>query len=151
MSATIAQLPKDPGPAAWDEILPPAKLRELHPGARIVVLDACRIAQGASGRNSGFMIDVPHDLTSSNYASDDSDRRLQHTHREIRLNRAAIDYALLAREEFAMPDEAIRLSGKINGAMSARGKQHNDLYAEHLNVLTWQCHVATSPLHTIAG
>ena len=27
MSATIAQLPQDPGPAAWDEILPPAKLR----------------------------------------------------------------------------------------------------------------------------
>ena len=163
MSATIAQLPQDPGPAAWDEILPPAKLRpelqqpltadwlivgagfaglsaarrlsELHPGDRIVVLDACRIAQGASGRNSGFMIDVPHDLTSSNYASDDSDQRLHHTHREIRLNRAAIDYALLAREEFAMPDEAIRLSGKINGAMSARGQQHNDLYAEHLNQL----------------
>ena len=163
MSATIAQLPQDPGPAAWDAILPAAiqrpelteqrtadwlivgagfaglsaarRLSELHPQSRIVVLEATRIAQGASGRNSGFMIDVPHDLTSSNYAADESDQRLQHTHREIRLNRAAIDYALAAREEFAMPDEAIRLSGKINGAMSARGQHHNDLYAEHLNHL----------------
>ena len=42
------------------------RLTQLHPGARIVVLDAGRIAEGAAGRNSGFMIDLPHDLASSN-------------------------------------------------------------------------------------
>ncbi len=39
----------------------------LQPEARIVVLDAGRVAEGAAGRNSGFMIDLPHDLTSEDY------------------------------------------------------------------------------------
>ena len=88
------RLPVHRGPAAWNAILGPQsdpvvlsedktadfvvvgagfaglsaarRLTQLHPGARIVVLDAGRIAEGAAGRNSGFMIDLPHDLASSN-------------------------------------------------------------------------------------
>ena len=36
------------------------RLAELAPGARILMLDDYRIGYGASGRNSGFIIDTPH-------------------------------------------------------------------------------------------
>jgi len=154
----IKQLPVDPGPAAWSELLAPApsrpaltekstadwlvigagfaglsaarRLAELHPTDRIVVLDACRVAEGPSGRNSGFMIDVPHDLSSDDYGGNaDND------HRQIRLNRAAIDYAMQAKAQWQMSDEAIVASGKINGAMTSRGVAHNNAYAKHLDKL----------------
>ncbi|MGB5835605.1 MAG: FAD-dependent oxidoreductase [Albidovulum sp.] len=91
----VTRLPRDPGPAGWNRLLPdpaPAvplegsitadwlvigagfaglaaayRLSKLAPGDRIVVLDAVRIADGPAGRNSGFMIDLPHDLTSDDY------------------------------------------------------------------------------------
>lgn len=36
------------------------RLAELRPGARILLVDALRVGQGASGRNAGFIIDLPH-------------------------------------------------------------------------------------------
>jgi len=107
------------------------RLAELHPTDRIVVLDACRVAEGPSGRNSGFMIDVPHDLSSDDYGGN-----TENDHRQIRLNRAAIDYAMQAKEQWQMSDEAIVASGKINGAITARGVAHNQAYANHLQQLS---------------
>ncbi len=51
------------------------------------MLEAGRLAEGASGRNSGFMIDLPHDLTSDDYAGHGDDRAM------IALNRHAIAFA----------------------------------------------------------
>lgn len=156
----IKQLPMDPGPAAWNSILPKVperaslnikrcadwlivgagfsglsaarRLSELHPGDEIVVLDAERVAEGPAGRNSGFMIDVPHVLTSEDYGVDATENR--HL-REIRLNRAGIAYAMDAKVGYAMPDEAITLSGKINGAITPRGIAHNRSFAKFLQAL----------------
>ncbi|MEN3161018.1 FAD-binding oxidoreductase [Tistrella mobilis] len=41
------------------------RLAELRPDAKIVVLEAGRLGEGASGRNSGFAIDLPHNVGSS--------------------------------------------------------------------------------------
>ena len=155
----VRRLPKDPGPAAWNALLPIApsrpalnenangdwlvigggfaglsaarRLAELHPTDRVVVLDATAIADGPSGRNSGFMIDLPHDLTSSDYSG-----RADKDQRDTRLNRAGIDYALDAKTEYEMSDEAIVMSGKINGAVTDRGVAHNNAYAMHLDSLS---------------
>lgn len=152
----IDRFPCDPGPAAWKELLPPApprdslktnltadwliigagfaglsaarRLRQLHSADTIVVLEASSVAEGPAGRNSGFMIDLPHDLTSANYSGSSNK-----SEREIRLNRAGIQFASEAATEFAMDDEAFTKSGRINGAMSARGKHHNDVYAKQLD------------------
>ena len=94
------------------------------------LLEAGRIGDGPAGRNSGFMIDLPHVLSSEDYAGNlDNDRR------QLALNRRAIEFALDAGDEYAMDDEIISQSGKINGAATARGMAANIAYAHHLDRL----------------
>ncbi len=154
----VATKPCDPGPAAWSALLPEAKkraplsstvsvdwlvigagfaglsaarrLRELNPVDDIAVLEASRVADGPAGRNSGFMIDVPHVLSSSDYAGN-----VEKDSRDIRLNRAGIEYALDAKQVYGMSEEALNLSGKINGAITDRGVAHNEAYADYLQRL----------------
>lgn len=153
---TARRLPVHRGPAAWSSILQAQdapeplsgsltadfaivgggfaglsaarRLMQLDPGAHIVVLEAGRLAEGASGRNSGFMIDLPHDLTSEDYAGQaaESDRAM------IALNRRAIAFAREAVEEYGIDPNYFDPCGKVNGAASATGDAHNRSYAAHL-------------------
>lgn len=158
-SYSARRLPSLAGAAAWDAILPARtphpplagaatadvviigggfaglaaarRLLQLDPGLRIALLEAGQVAQGSAGRNSGFMIDLPHELTSEDYAgtSSDGDRRM------IALNRHAIGFAAEAVEEFDIPREWFRRDGKVNGAVSAHAQAQNAAYAEHLHEL----------------
>ena len=154
----VRKLPRNPGPAAWNAILPEPgpvlpvdgemstdwivvgagltglatarRLSKLRAGERIAVLDAVRVGEGPAGRNSGFMIDLPHDL-----ASDDYGGALKHDKDQIKANRIAINFALDAAQEYGMPEEAIVRSGKMNAAATERGLAHNRSYAAHLDGL----------------
>ena len=113
---TVKKLPIDPGPSGWDAILPQRadairlednitsdwlvigagfaglaaarRLSQLCPTDKITVLDAKRVAEGPAGRNSGFMIDLPHDLSSSDYGG-----ALDHDKLLTSDNRHAINFA----------------------------------------------------------
>ena len=68
------------------------RLHQIDPALRVVILDATRIAEGGTGRNSGFMIDLPHELTSGDYAAGGAGRdraltRLNARERHIVLER----------------------------------------------------------------
>ena len=159
---TVKRLPKDPGPAAWNALLPlraPARcleerttadwlvigagwaglaaarrLQQLRAGDRIVLLEASRVGEGPAGRNSGFMIDLPHDLAGDNYnGAAEADRR------QIRMNRAAIAFAAEAAGELGMPAEAFAQVGKVNAAATEKGARHLDDYARHLDQLGEAC------------
>ena len=162
----VSRLPIDPGPAAWAELLPPAppaqrlegaqtadwlvigggfaglsalaRLKQLHPADKIILLEASRIAQGPAGRNSGFMIDLPHDLASEDYGG-----ALTEDQQQIAANRA-IAFARDMAEAFELPREAFNPSGKFNAAASAKGHQHNQDYARHLTRMgeTWEMYDA---------
>lgn len=151
------RLPVQQGVAAWNAILgpqPPARaldtdqpadftiigggfaglsaarrLTQLQPGARIAVLEAGRVAEGAAGRNSGFMIDLPHDLQSDDYAGSGDDRVM------IGLNRHAIGFAGEAVQDYGIDPNFYDPAGKINGAVSAAAQAHNASYAQHLTSL----------------
>lgn len=41
-----------------------ARLHELNPEQSIAIVDALKVGQGTSGRNAGFIIDVPHNIDS---------------------------------------------------------------------------------------
>lgn len=153
----VDRLPALPGPAAWNAILGPApayapldgantadvvivgagfaglsaarRLRQIAPRAKVVVLEAGRIAEGSAGRNSGFMIDLPHELTSEDYAGAGDDRAL------IALNRQAIGFAGEAVTEYRIDMNFFDRAGKVNGAASDMAQAHNRSYAAHLETL----------------
>lgn len=154
-----SRIPVFSGPAGWSVILPPVplrprlqgetgcdiailgggfaglaaarRLRQIDPSLHIVILDAARISEGSTGRNSGFMIDLPHELTSSDYAGagDSQDRKL------TGLNRHAIDFAAQAVCDYSIPEGYFQRSGKINAAASQSGMASNRSYAAHLTAL----------------
>lgn len=154
MTYRARHLPALPGPAAWNAILGPRvpgpalegdrtadfvvvgagfaglsaarRLRQLQPNARIVVLEAGQIAEGSAGRNSGFMIDLPHELTSEDYAGSGDDRTM------IALNRHAIGFAQQAVADYGIDPNFLDPAGKINGAATPTAQAHSESYARHL-------------------
>jgi glycine/D-amino acid oxidase-like deaminating enzyme len=156
-SYSARRTPVHRGPAAWSAILPgqPAplslsgdqsvdvaiigggfaglaaarRLRQLDPTLKVAVLEASRLAEGASGRNSGFMIDLPHELTSDDYAGHGDD------HGMIALNRRAIAFAKGAVQEYGIDSTFFDPAGKVNGAASETADALNRSYADHLTSL----------------
>ena len=150
-------LPDLQGPAAWNRILPdrPAsivlsdttsadvvivgagfaglsaarRLLKIDPTLQVVVLEACRLADSSAGRNSGFMIDLPHELNSEDYAGSGDDRAV------TALNRQAIAFAADAVEDYEIDGNFFDRAGKINGAASPKAVDHNRSYARHLQGL----------------
>ena len=105
------------------------RLTQFDPALKITVLDALRIGEGSAGRNSGFMIDLPHDLASDDYAGTGDDRAL------IGLNRKAIAFATGAVTEYQINPAYAGPAGKVNGAATDAGDAHNRSYAAHLHGL----------------
>jgi glycine/D-amino acid oxidase-like deaminating enzyme len=150
-------LPLHRGPAAWNAILPDQptaqslesdatadvvvvgagfaglsaarRLMQIDPSLRVMVLEAGRLAESSCGRNSGFMIDLPHELTSDDYAGAGDDRVM------IALNRQAIAFARDAVDEYGITPDFFDACGKVNGAATAGGDHHNETYARHLDSL----------------
>jgi glycine/D-amino acid oxidase-like deaminating enzyme len=93
---------------------------ENNPDSRILLIDALKVGQGASGRNSGFVIDQPHkrDLESG-------DEVLKQ--RIIRLNRVAVDYLRTQIEDFKI-DCQWSHAGKYQAAVGPRGNAHLQSY-----------------------
>ena len=149
---------KNPGPSAWNDLLPKRtilprlegnltsdwlivgagfaglsaarRIQKEAPNDSIVILDAAELASGPAGRNSGFMIDLPHDL-----ASDDYGGQLENDRKTIEQNRYAISFAKEAVEALQLPKECFKESGKINGAATPKGIRHNNDYSKHLSKL----------------
>ena len=157
-SIRVSRLPKDPGPAGWNRLLAaqdPAmpleekitadwlvigagfaglsaarRLSQTRPDDRIVVLDAVRVGDGPAGRNSGFMIDLPHDLNSDRYEGD-----VQRDQLATEDNRLAIGFAREAVQAYGLSGEVFAETGKINGAATDKGLAHNADYARHLGTM----------------
>lgn len=104
------------------------RLAQLRPGERIAVLDAREVAQGPAGRNSGFMIDLPHNLAAGEY----SPREAAESKQEIAQNRLAIAFAAAAAAECGMARSTFDPRGKINAAATARGEKLNAAFSRSL-------------------
>lgn len=157
MGYAAKHLPVYCGPAAWNELLEPQdppktlnqgvtadvvvigagfaglsaarRLMQLQPTLKVVVLEAGRVAEGSAGRNSGFMIDLPHDLASDDYVGCRNDRDM------IDLNRQAIAFGRSAVEDYDIAPHFFTQTGKVNGAASDAAQAHNQNYAKHLTFL----------------
>jgi glycine/D-amino acid oxidase-like deaminating enzyme len=69
------------------------RLAELNPGAKIALVEAMRVGQGTSGRNAGFIIDLPHNL-------DAGKPDVAHDHQLYRLNTFAIERLKSFKDRF---------------------------------------------------
>jgi glycine/D-amino acid oxidase-like deaminating enzyme len=100
------------------------RLAEHMPQSRILLVDAQRVGYGASGRNSGFVIDLPH-----KFALEHPDP--QHKQRLLGLNRAAIDQlqTLIGRHTI---DCQWSHAGKYQGAVGDRGLAYLDHFEKLL-------------------
>lgn len=116
--------------AGFAGLMAARRLRQLDASASIVIVDARQVATGPAGRNSGFMIDLPHALASGSYAGEDSVDQ-----RNIGMNRAAIDFAEDCAQEYGFELPAFVRAGKVNAAGGAAGLTHNETYARHLESL----------------
>jgi glycine/D-amino acid oxidase-like deaminating enzyme len=104
------------------------RLTQTCPGARIVLLDATQLALGPAGRNSGYMIDVPHNISGGGYVSGGAEQ----IRAEMALNRLAIGFSCAAAAEYGMSPQTLDPSGKINAAASDSGEKHNADFARGL-------------------
>lgn len=157
------RLPRQPGPAAWNRLLPDPppprvlegnrtadvaiigagfaglsaarRLTQLDPALSVAVLEAGRVGDGPAGRNSGFMIDLPHDLSSDSYAGSEAGADRSQTE----LNRRAIRFAREAAEDYGLGTDVLDPCGKINAAATPDGDAHNRAYADHLGRMKEGC------------
>lgn len=152
----------NPGQAGWNAILPPPapprvledaitadflvigggftglaaarRLSKNRPEARIVLLEAIRIGDGAAGRSSGFMIDLPHDISAESYTSS-----MERDKQQTKMNRTALAFASAAADEYQFSADIFDPRGKINVAADDAGHKHNLEYAEHLHRMGEPC------------
>lgn len=104
------------------------RLAENCPDDRIVVVDAGEAGENASGRNSGFAIDLPHNVGSSL-------DELEGSHRFMRLARFAIDHLEGLVDEHSIKCDWSK-DGKYHAAVSQKGvKQCLEPFARELEAL----------------
>ena len=110
------------------------RLSKNVPEAKIVLVDAIRLGAGAAGRSSGFMIDLPHDISAESYTSS-----IERDKRQTAMNRTALAFASEAAAEYRFSRDVFDPRGKINVAADAAGDKHNVEYAEYLHKMGEPC------------
>ncbi|RWI85427.1 MAG: FAD-binding oxidoreductase [Mesorhizobium sp.] len=107
------------------------RLADLDPKLSVVVIDADVVGNGASGRNSGFLIDLPHDIASGSFGVEAAAKSRD----EILVARTAIQhYARLAQEN-GWDKYIFDPSGKYAVAMTEAGTEHLQSYSNQLKAI----------------
>ena len=109
------------------------RLAENCPDQHIAIIDAGEAGENASGRNSGFAIDLPHNVGSSL-------DELEGSHRFLRLARFAISHLKETIDKHEI-DCDWSLDGRYHTAVSKRGvKDVLEPYAKELEALGEEFH-----------
>lgn len=165
----VRRLPDDDRSCGWHAILPPLepasrlgdgqeadwvvvgagftglaaahRLAEHHPRARVILLEAQRVGLGASGRNSGFIVDVGHYEDGLDLEADRRRVRLGRAGlarlREI-VQRHAIDcqWSELGRLHAAVGDTGLRSLERFRHRLDQMGEPYEVLDCEALSAIT---------------
>lgn len=105
------------------------RLAELAPDARVVLVDAGRIGNGAAGRCAGFAIDLAHNPRNKHFAEDK-----QGNEDEFHVNVEGIAYMRDAVEELGIECDW-DASGKYHAAATDRGLTCLNDMAAALNII----------------
>lgn len=103
--------------AGWMGLHCARRLGELVPDARVVLVDAGRVGNGAAGRCAGFAIDLAHNPRNKHFAEDHRGNE-----EELYVNSEGIAYLRTAVEELGV-DCDWDASGKFHAAATSRGQK----------------------------
>lgn len=154
-----AVLPRQPGVSGWVGMLSPRRpkpalegsvsadvvvigagfaglaaarrLSQIDPRLSVAVLEAGIVGEGPSGRNSGFIIDLPHEVSAESLGGDS----LAHSRRDIFKNRTAIALVQGMAEEHGWGRDVFDPCGRHSIARGVAGDRHLVEYAEQLKSL----------------
>ena len=107
------------------------RLAQLDPTLRVVVLEAGVVGNGPAGRNSGFIIDLPHEVSSEDYGGD----LLQKSRDHVALQRRAVSFATELAAERGLDRDTLDPCGRYNLAITPEGDRHIADYAAQLDRL----------------
>lgn len=107
------------------------RLSQIDAGLRVVVLEAGVVGEGPAGRNSGFIIDLPHEVSAEGFSSDSASKSRQ----DIAIYRRAISLGSELATEQGWGADIFDPCGRYCVAMSAEGDAHLAAYAEQLKGL----------------
>ncbi|CAB3637868.1 Gamma-glutamylputrescine oxidoreductase [Paraburkholderia phenoliruptrix] len=102
------------------------RLAELAPDASIALVEADRIGRTTAGRNSGFFVDLPHDISSESYS-----RSVEADKADVRLQRHGIDYVRSVVKQKGI-DCDWRDDGKFHASVNRKGHAALAHFAEGL-------------------
>ncbi|PTB21411.1 FAD-dependent oxidoreductase [Trinickia symbiotica] len=102
------------------------RLAELAPGASVALVEADRIGRTTAGRNSGFFVDLPHDISSESYS-----RSVEADKADVRLQRHGIDYVRSIVRRHGIECDW-RDDGKFHASANKRGQAALAHFAEGL-------------------
>ena len=107
------------------------RMSQLDPNLQVAVLEAGVIGEGAAGRNSGFIIDLPHEVSSDDYGGESANKSKE----QILISRTAIALAKAMAEEQGWSREIFDPCGRYSVAISKEGDEHLVSYAGQLDKL----------------
>lgn len=105
------------------------------PNDHIVLVEAQEVGYGASGRNSGFMIDLPHDIGAADYIGD-----IKTAGMHLKLNLAAQNIIKRLVADYNI-DCQLEPAGKYQAAVEKRGLAVLEAYKSGLEKLGQACEI----------
>jgi glycine/D-amino acid oxidase-like deaminating enzyme len=102
------------------------RLAELAPDASIALVEADRIGRTTAGRNSGFFVDLPHDISSESYS-----RSVEADKADVRFQRHGIDYVRSVVKQHDIECDW-RDDGKFHASVNRKGHAALAHFAEGL-------------------
>ncbi|ANK88705.1 MULTISPECIES: NAD(P)/FAD-dependent oxidoreductase [unclassified Rhizobium] len=105
------------------------RLSRLDPTVRVAILEAGIVGEGPAGANSGFIIDLPHEVSSDDF-SGESEGRFRDS---VLLQRSAIALATEVAAENGWGKDLFDPCGRYSIAMSAKGDKHLAAYSRQLS------------------
>ncbi|MFJ4065913.1 NAD(P)/FAD-dependent oxidoreductase [Pseudomonas sp. NPDC089996] len=154
-----AKMPSNNGSSGWAEMLPPRvasgaldsavtadvaiigggfaglsaarQLLRREPTLKVVLLEAGIVGEGASGRNSGFIIDLPHEVSAEGLGGGS----LERARRDITMYRTAIDMGRELAEAHGWGKAVFDPCGRFSVARGTQGDAHILAYARQLDAL----------------
>ncbi|WP_211238881.1 NAD(P)/FAD-dependent oxidoreductase [Carnimonas nigrificans] len=123
------------------------QLAHNFPDDRIILVEAQQVGFGTSGRNAGFLIDVPHNINAPDYIGDPAIAR-----QTLHINQMGQRILHELVEEHNITEAHLRHSGKFQAAVEDHGIEVLNAYHGGLQKLGQPCElIAGSDLTDIFG